>query len=142
MKQQTFANHSRMVFGFHGILFLAIISLLIGSIMNLVDSSDENLYSASLLVLTPLILLLLMFYTRAFALKAQDRAIRVEEKLRYFMLTGKAINNKITTRQFVGLRFASDDEFAALAEKAAMENLSENDIKKEISNWKADEYRV
>jgi len=142
MKQQTFANHSRMVFGFHGILFLAIISLLIGSIMNLVDSSNENLYSASLLVLASLILLLLMFYARAFALKAQDRAIRVEEKLRYFMLTGKAINNKITTRQFVGLRFASDDEFAALAEKAAMENLSENDIKKEISNWKADEYRV
>ena len=142
MKQQTFANHSRMVFGFHGILFLAIISLLIGSIMNLVDSSNENLYSASLLVLASLILLLLMFYARAFALKAQDRAIRAEEKLRYFILTGKSISNKITTRQFVGLRFASDQEFVALAEKAAMENLSENDIKKAISNWKSDEYRV
>ncbi|WP_372768783.1 DUF6526 family protein, partial [Lutibacter sp.] len=38
--------------------------------------------------------------------------------------------------------FASDREFVALAEKAAMENLSENDIKKAISNWKADQYRV
>jgi hypothetical protein len=40
------------------------------------------------------------------------------------------------------LRFASDDEFPALAEKAALENLSENDIKKAIKNWKADDYRV
>lgn len=88
------------------------------------------------------ILFFMFHFLRSFALKAQDRAIRAEEKLRYFILTGKAISNKITTRQFVGLRFASDEEFPALAEKAERENLSENDIKKAIINWKADEYRV
>ncbi|NEW80217.1 MAG: hypothetical protein GZ086_12515, partial [Gelidibacter sp.] len=111
-------------------------------IRNLWNSSEDNLYSASLLVLLAFILLLMFYFIRSFALKAQDRAIRAEEKLRYFILTGKSISNKITTRQFVGLRFASDEEFVALVEKAVIENLSENDIKKAIINWKADEYRV
>ncbi|REE80048.1 hypothetical protein BX611_2953 [Lutibacter oceani] len=142
MKEQTYANHSKMVFGYHGILFLAIISLLIGSIMNLIDSTEENLYSASLLVLVSFIFLLLMFYSRTFALKAQDRAIRAEEKLRYFILTGSALSNELTTRQIIGLRFASDEEFVALVDKAVKNNLSEKEIKKAIKNWKADTYRV
>jgi len=142
MKQQTFANHSRLVLGFHGILFLLMVVFLIGSIMNLLDSADENLYSASLLVLVPIILLMLSYYVRSFALKAQDRAIRAEEKLRYFILTGKPLSSKITTRQIIGLRFASDEEFSGLVDKTEKENLSEKDIKKAIKNWKSDNYRV
>ena len=142
MKQQTYANHSRLVLGFHGILFVLMIVFLIGSIMNLLDSSEENLYSASLLVLVPVILLILSYYVRAFALMAQDRAIRAEEKLRYFILTGNAMSEKISMRQIIGLRFASDDEFVDLVKKAVEDNLSEKDIKKAIKNWKADNYRV
>ncbi|MBK5208041.1 MAG: hypothetical protein JJE44_00880 [Flavobacteriaceae bacterium] len=142
MKQQNFKNHSRWVIGYHGITLIAILAFLVGSIRNFLKSSEDNLYSASLLVLLGFILFFMFHFLRSFALKAQDRAIRAEEKLRYFILTGKAISNKITTRQFVGLRFASDEEFPALAEKAERENLSENDIKKAIINWKADEYRV
>ena len=84
----------------------------------------------------------MFYFLRAFALKAQDRAIRAEEKLRYFILTSKSLSNKITTRQIVGLRFASDDEFPTLVDKAEKENLSEKEIKKLIKNWKADRYRV
>jgi len=142
MKQQNFKNHSRWVIGYHGITFIALLVFLVGSIRNFLRSSEDNLYSASLLVLLSFILLFMFYFIRSFALKAQDRAIRAEEKLRYFILTGKSISNKIKTRQFVGLRFASDEEFPALVEKAAMENLSENDIKKAIINWKPDIYRV
>ena len=142
MKQQNYANHSRLVLGFHGVLFILILALLIGAIMNLINASDQNLYSASLLVLVSIILLLLMYFSRAFALKAQDRAIKAEENFRHFLLTGKPLNNKLTVRQIVGLRFSSDDEFPALAEKAIQENLSESDIKKQIKNWKSDLYRV
>ena len=142
MKQQNFSNHSRMVVGFHGVLFLAILALLVGSIMNLINAADENLYSASLLVLVAVILLILMYYARAFALIAQDRAIRAEEKLRYYMLTGKSLSSKITTRQIIGLRFSPDEEFPKLVEKSIKENLSEKDIKKLIQNWKQDLYRV
>ena len=142
MKQQSYENHGKWVIGYHIITFLAILSLIIGSIMNLVNSADENLYSASLLVLVAFILLFVFFFLRIFSLKAQDRAIRAEEKLRYFILTGKALSNKITTRQIIGLRFASDEELIALVERAEKDNLSEKEIKKAIKNWKADNYRV
>lgn len=58
------------------------------------------------------------------------------------MLTGKLLDSRVTTRQVVGLRFASDEEFVALAQKAAEENLSEDQIKKAVKNWRADNYRV
>ena len=64
MKQQNYANHSRLVLGYHGVLFILILALLIGAIMNLINASDQNLYSASLLVLVSIILLLLMYYSR------------------------------------------------------------------------------
>ena len=140
--KQNLKNHGKWVIGYHLILFLAIIALIIGSIRSLINSSEENLYSTSLLVLVAFILLFMFYFLRAFALKAQDRAIRAEEKLRYFILTGKSLSNKITTRQIVGLRFAPDDEFLILVDKAEKENLSEKEIKKLIKNWKADMYRV
>lgn len=142
MKQQNLKTHRRLVFGHHFISFFGIVALLIGSIINYNNSADKNLYSASLLILVAFILLLMWFYLRAFSLKAQDRAIKAEEKLRYFILTGKAMSEKITIRQIIGLRFASDEEFPDLVEKAEKENLSENDIKKSIKTWKADNYRV
>lgn len=142
MKNQNFQNHSKLVIGFHGLTFLAIMGLVIGSIIALVKSSDDTFYTSSLLVLNALVLLVLAYYMRSFALKAQDRAIRAEEKLRYFILSGKSMSNELSTRQIIGLRFASDDEFIDLADKAQKEKLSEKEIKKSIKIWKADTYRV
>ena len=81
-------------------------------------------------------------YVRIFALKAQDRAIRAEENLRHFALTGKLLPAGLNVSQIVALRFASDEEFPALATKAAAENLSNKQIKQTIQQWKADWYRV
>lgn len=82
------------------------------------------------------------YYSRAFALKAQDRAIRAEENLRHFALTGKLLDKKLTIQQVIALRFASDEEFVDLAKMASENNLSNKEIKKEIKNWRADYYRV
>ncbi len=142
MKQQNLKNHSKWVIGYHLVTFLAILGLIVGSIRHLIYTVDDNLYPASLLVLIAFILLFMFYFLRAFSLKAQDRAIRAEEKLRYYILTGKPLNNKVTTRQIIGLRFAPDEEFPALVEKAEKENLSENDIKKSIKDWKPDLYRA
>ena len=142
MKQQNFKNHNKWVIGYHLITFLAILALIIGSIRNLLNSSDDNLYASSLIVLVSFILLFIFYFLRSFALKAQDRAIRAEENFRHFLLTGKPLNNKLSVRQIVGLRFSSDEEFPALAQKAIQDNLSEKEIKKQIKNWKADTYRV
>ncbi len=142
MKEQNFKTHRKWVPGYHIISFLAIIALIVGSIRNLIYTQDDNLYSASLLVLVSFILLFMFYFLRAFALKAQDRALKVEENFRHYLITGKPLNADLSMRQIIGLRFASDEEFPDLAEKAAKEKLSENDIKKAIKNWKADIYRA
>lgn len=142
MKKQNYKNHGRLVFGYHFIGGTLCLTLFVGSIINLVESSQENLYSAALLVLVSVLLILIAFYARAFALKAQDRAIRAEEKLRHFILTGEALSDKVNIRQTIGLRFASDEEFPDLAKRAASEKLREKAIKKNIKNWKSDNYRV
>ncbi len=82
-------NHLRYIPLWHFITSLAILALLIGSIINLSHSAKENVYSASLLILVSIIFLSIFWYARWFALRAQDRAIRAEENLRHFALTGK-----------------------------------------------------
>jgi hypothetical protein len=142
MKAQNYKNHRRWVFAFHGVTFFAIIALLIGSIRNLLVTEAEDLYPSVLLVLIAFILVFLFFFSRGFALKAQDRALKAEEMLRYYILTGRTLPEALTTRQIIGLRFASDEEFVELVDRAVQENLSEEQIKKAIKNWKADNYRV
>jgi membrane protease YdiL (CAAX protease family) len=142
MKEQNFNNHAQMVPGFHYLTFGGIIALLGGSINYLLKSSAENKYLAALLVLTSIIFVLVAWFTRTFALKAQDRAIRAEENLRHYVLTGKLLPSSLRVGQIVALRFAPDTEFPALVEKAATSNLSGKEIKQSIQNWKADFYRV
>lgn len=144
MKEQNFKNHSRIVPGFHGLAFLATISLLIGSFVNLFDSLNNkgNLYSASLICLIALILCLQFWYIRSFPLKAQDRAIRAEENFRHYLLTGQPFDSRLTLSQIIALRFAADSELPALAKKATDEGLSGADIKKSIQQWRADNHRV
>jgi hypothetical protein len=141
MKQQNYKNHRQIVFGYYlmtGIPILILITLAIIMLIN----KDGDLNTTILFLLTGWILLTMLFKSRGFALKAQDRAIRAEEHLRYFILTGKRLDVRITTPQIIALRFASDEEFPSLAQKAADENLSTDDIKKSIKNWRADLYRI
>ncbi len=144
MADQSYSNHTRIVPVFHFFLLPALLAGVIGSFVNLKHAIGERqgLYSASLIVLITVALVLVALLARVFALKAQDRAIRAEENLRHFVLTGKLLDRQLTVRQIVGLRFASDEEFVALAQKAAASRLSQKDIKKAVTRWRADEYRV
>ena len=142
MKTQNYSNHSRLVAGWHGLTFFAILAFWIGSFVNLAHAEGAGFYSASLLNLAGFIFVCFFVFVRMFALKAQDRAIRAEENLRHFALTGKLLPSSLRIGQIVALRFAADEEFAALAVKAAAENLTGKEIKQSIHNWKADTYRV
>ena len=142
MKEQSFKNHGRYIFMFHIVTYAAIFAVIIGSIINLVHSSKENLYSASLLVVVSLILASLAWFSRLFALRAQDRAIRAEENFRHFILTGKPLDDRLRMRQVIALRFAPDEEFAVLCQQAVDKNLTGSDIKKAIQNWRADHHRA
>ncbi|HQR02260.1 MAG TPA: DUF6526 family protein, partial [Ferruginibacter sp.] len=88
------------------------------------------------------VLTIVWWYSRAFALRAQDRAIRAEENFRHFLATGKPLDARLRMGQIVALRFAGDDEFVALAQKAAEEKMSAREIKQAIKNWKADYNRA
>jgi hypothetical protein len=144
LEEQSYAKHAKTVPMFHGVLFGLIVVVLIGSLYDLYRMMGEgrNRITAGLLVLISIALVLLFFFTRIFPLKAQDRAIRAEENLRHFALTGKLLDHRLGVKQIVGLRFASDAEFPDLARKAADEGLSPDAIKKSIRTWRADHYRV
>jgi hypothetical protein len=77
-----------------------------------------------------------------FPLGTQDRVIRAEENLRYYVLTGKLLPAGIRMEQVIALRFAPDEELEALVNRALNENLSHNEIKKAIKNWKGDYNRI
>jgi len=144
MPEQNYKTHRRFVPLYHFVLSLMILAGLIGSLVNLYKTfSDPHVhYSAALVTLTFICLILVFFYERTFALKAQDRAIRAEENLRHYAMTGSLLDPRLDTRQIIGLRFAPDEEFVELAKRAADESLSEDAIKRAVKNWKADDYRA
>jgi len=142
MKVQDYKSHRRYIVGFHVVTLLLIVALLVGAIVNLLHTERSNLYSASLICLIAVILVLVFIYMRQFPLKAQDRAIRAEENLRHYVLSGKLLDARLKMSQVIALRFASDDEFVELAKKAVAENLDAETIKKSIVHWRGDFHRV
>jgi hypothetical protein len=140
MQEQRYDNHKQIVYSYY--LFTGVpILLLIGiAIVKIINNASNDL--GWILLLIGWILLTMLFRSRAFALKAQDRAIRAEEGLRYFILTGKRLDERLTIKQIIALRFASDKELVLLAQKAADEGLSNDAIKRQISSWRADNYRI
>ena len=144
MANQNYSNHTQFVPAFHFVLIPMVFLTLVGSIVNLIQSwgNHDRLYSAALLVVVCLALLILSFLARIFALKAQDRAIRAEENLRHLAATGKLLDPRLGIRQIIALRFASDAEFVDLARRAAESGMSADAMKKSIKQWRADTYRV
>lgn len=144
MKEQSFSNHSRLVPGFHYVTLLLIIIIFVLSAINFFNVLGQSgwLYSGLIPLLISVVLGFVFFYMRQFPLKVQDRAIRAEENLRYFVLTGKRLDPQMTMAQIIALRFANDEEMPALAERVIKENLSGKEIKKAISVWRADNHRA
>ena len=144
MPEQSYKNHAKFVPIFHGVLFALIVIAFLGSLVNLYRhiGDDHGRTQVALFAIITFAMLLLSFFARIFAMKVQDRAIRAEENLRHFALTGKLLDHRLNIKQIVGLRFASDGEFVDLARKAADEGLSMDDIKKSVKHWRPDHDRA
>lgn len=138
---QSFKNHRKFFPPFHFVATPLILVLLILTIINLVNTEGDKL-QAVILVLIVIALALVHLNSRMMPLKAQDRVIRAEENFRHYVLTGKPLYPDLRLRQIIALRFASDEEFPALALRASEEKLSKQQIKAAIKNWRPDYSRM
>jgi Family of unknown function (DUF6526) len=139
---QTFKSHARFDPLFHFFLGPVLFINVIGVIVRLIR--HPHWHTAWWLVLS-LAALVAAFKIRLYALKVQDRVIRLEERLRLQALAPAPWHAQIyrlTEDQLIGLRFAADDEVVELAQQALEHNLNRKQIKQRIRSWRPDEWRV
>ena len=140
---QNYDNHRRFVPGFHGVAF-GILAINFFYSLYLVVTAFSVASVITLLLAFGLIMV--MLYARLFALGAQDRVIRLEERLRLQALLSpeqKGTIGKLTTEQLIALRFASDGEVGALVATVIAEGIENRDeIKKRVTNWRPDHQRL
>jgi hypothetical protein len=139
---QNLKNHTKFDPPFHFVLVPVFLANVIVAMVHCYH--DPNLMSGWLVVLSACALLA-VFLIRRYALKVQDRVIRLEERLRLAMLLPEAKRGMIPSlseKQLIALRFAADFELPPLAEKAVSQNLAPKEIKAAIGNWRPDYFRV
>jgi Family of unknown function (DUF6526) len=141
--QQSLQNHARIIPAYHYFIFGAFTINLILSIMNLASTPS---FGTAAGVLTASALIVLAYYARVFALKAQDRVIRLEMRLRMKELLPPALQpriNEFTPGQLVAMRFACDAELPELAAKVLSDNVQDKrTIKRMVKEWQGDFLRV
>ena len=144
MAEQTFSNHVKTVPGFH-FFVMPVMALNFGWSIYRWKVAGFSL-DAFISVLTAAALIMLMLYARLFALKVQDRVIRLEERMRLEKLLPDDLKPRIgefTSGQLVAMRFASDAELPGLARKVLADNIqSGKAIKQMVQTWRADYLRA
>lgn len=141
-KPQTLQNHTKLDPAFHMFLIPGA-AIMLGTVVY--DAIRNFGWTSVAHVLVVLWAIVAMFKIRLYALKVQDRVIRLEERLRMEKLLPDPLKSRIgdlTEPQFVALRFASDAELAGLVEKTLSGNLNQKQIKQSIQTWRPDYWRV
>jgi hypothetical protein len=139
---QSYSHHTRWDPLFHFFILPVFALTLIAAIVHVVRRPSP---CSAWMVVVVLAAVAAIFKIRLYALKVQDRVIRLEERMRLATLLDPALRpriNELTEAQLIGLRFASDAELSGLAARALNEKLSQADIKKSIQNWRPDSWRV
>ena len=140
--QQSSENHAKVVPAYHYLTFGLIVA-------NLVYRVDVAIRAFSLDAVMSLLLavgvMMAAFWSRVFALRVQDRVIRLEMRLRLLKVAPAVAPRlgEFTINQLCSLRFASDAELPALAERVLAERLDDRKaIKRMIKDWEADLLRA
>jgi hypothetical protein len=141
-KPQTLANHSRFDPPFHFFVLPVFFLLAIASTIHFIRRPGLH---TGLMFVVAVALATAVPKIRIYALRVQDRVIRLEETLRLTAILSEPLRSRIpelTVEQLIALRFASDAEVPALTARALSEKLSRADIKKAIQTWRPDYWRV
>jgi hypothetical protein len=139
---QTLANHVRLDPPFH---FFVLPVFAISWILSVVFLVRHFGFLHCWIAVVNTAILVAVIRFREYALKVQDRVIRLEERLRLAALLSESLCPqiaKLSEGQLIALRFASDEEVPALVERTLSTNLSRADIKKAILHWRPDYWRV
>ena len=139
---QTLANHVKFDPPFH--YFIAPVFAISWVISVIFAIRHPNFVHFRIVIFNTALLVAVTRF-RQYALKVQDRVIRLEERLRLATLLPDSQRSQIarlTERQLIALRFASDAEIPILVEQTLSSNLAPADIKKAIKTWRPDYWRV
>ena len=139
---QSFKNHVRLDPPFHFFIVPVLVITAIGFIVTFF--MRPNIHSGWMVVFY-VALVVWVFKMRLYSLRVQTRVIRLEERLRLATLLPEPLRARIgelTESQLVALRFASDAELPALVQSTLNNGLTNAQIKKSITNWRADWFRV
>jgi hypothetical protein len=145
MKKQNYRNHVRY-YPLHHFIFYPLGFTFLGISAGWSVFHPEARYYMGLLSAALSLILLLSFMMRQhYALNNQDRIVRLEMRLRYYILTAKsfeAVEKQLTFKQIAALRFASDQELISLIKETIEDDLSPEMIKRKIIDWQPDDMRV
>jgi hypothetical protein len=142
---QNLKNHARLHPPFHFVIIPLLLLNLIFSIYITIHRWPAYQHTHLWNIVMAIVFFLIAGNTRGYALKAQDRVIRLEERLRLHALLPEADRphiDELTAPQLIALRFASDDELPALAHQALTKNMEPKAIKQAIVNWRGDHHRI
>jgi hypothetical protein len=142
---QNLKNHGRVDPPVHFVLFSILVANLIFAVFHLIHHWGESHIANLWLLVLSMAVFIPVFKLRMYALRVQDRVIRLEERLRLQGLAPAEWHAQIyrlTEDQLIGLRFAADDEVVELAKQALEHNLNRKQIKERIKSWRADNWRV
>jgi hypothetical protein len=140
-RPQTSANHTRFDPLFHFFALPVFGITVIGEVV--VFLKHPSVHTGWMFVVSVAAAVLVVKF-RFYALKNQDRTIRLEERLRLATVLPESLCSRIgelTEPQLVAIRFASDAEVPACVERA-LGGMSQKDLKKSIQNWRPDYFRV
>lgn len=141
--EQSLANHSRFHPLFHFILIPIFVVNVLFAILKVTRSPDlQTVWN--LVVSVALVFLALVM--RVYALKVQDRVIRLEERSRLRQLLPSELQSRIpqlTEGQLVAMRFCADEDLEHLTRSVLDEKLLDRkQIKSRITTWRPDHFRV
>ena len=103
---------------------------------------DQPDYVSVALLALASVVLSTVSLVRVFALRLQNRIIRLEMQVRLARLGRERDVERLALPQLIALRFASDAELPALIERALAENLSSDQIKRAVKDWQGDYLRT
>lgn len=140
---QSYANHTRWLVPYH---FVVAPILIVHVGLTIRDAVRTPSAATAWGAVVALAIFLGIGFARSQALTVQDRVIRLEETLRLQRLLPAEEHGeiaKLTRRQFVALRFASDAELPALFRRVRKGELTDGKaIKQAVTAWRADELRA